>query len=187
METSVDQISTTVETNAGKYVVIVDNNPADYNRLATRLRTAGWTVEIVGDASGSASEPTVVMVDVCPQGAPTLAALALLRRRFLGAKLWAITSYPSMELAVRAIKSGADLCLPKPLHPTEVCALLGEEPSPEPAPDPEVKLPSLARFEWEYITRVLQYHRGNISQTARALQIQRSTLQRRLRKYPPII
>jgi len=45
--------------------------------------------------------------------------------------------------------------------------------------------PTLARVEWEHITRVLADCNGNISMAARRLGIYRSSLQRRLRKHAP--
>ena len=43
---------------------------------------------------------------------------------------------------------------------------------------------SVDRLEWEYIQRVLNENKGNISVTARALNMLRRTLQRKLTKYP---
>ena len=40
------------------------------------------------------------------------------------------------------------------------------------------------RLEWEHIQKVLAEHDGNISATARALQMHRRTLQRKLLKHP---
>ena len=44
--------------------------------------------------------------------------------------------------------------------------------------------PSLDRVEWEHIQRVLAQCKGNVSQAARALGIQRRSLQRKLSKAP---
>ena len=43
---------------------------------------------------------------------------------------------------------------------------------------------SVDRMEWEHIQRVLREHKGNISSTARALNMHRRTLQRKLLKRP---
>jgi two-component system response regulator RegA len=43
---------------------------------------------------------------------------------------------------------------------------------------------SVDRMEWEHIQRVLREHQGNISATARALNMHRRTLQRKLLKRP---
>jgi two-component system response regulator RegA len=45
--------------------------------------------------------------------------------------------------------------------------------------------PSLAAMEWEYLNKTLWEHAGCVSSTARALNIPRQTLYRKLRRYPP--
>jgi two-component system response regulator RegA len=45
-------------------------------------------------------------------------------------------------------------------------------------------VPSLARIEWEHISRVLQECGGNITQAAKLLGLHRRSLQRKLSKYP---
>ena len=68
--------------------------------------------------------------------------------------------------------------MPQGLH--EIVAAFGHLASTD------VKLsaqpPSVERLEWEHIQRVLQEHQGNISATARALNMHRRTLQRKLAK-----
>ena len=59
------------------------------------------------------------------------------------------------------------------------------EPVAEPVlPVEEASPLSLERLEWEHIQRVLAEHEGNISSTARALNMHRRTLQRKLAKRP---
>ena len=43
---------------------------------------------------------------------------------------------------------------------------------------------ALKRLTWEHLQRVLEEHDGNISATARALNMHRRTLQRMLQKHP---
>ncbi|HEY2748816.1 MAG TPA: helix-turn-helix domain-containing protein, partial [Polyangia bacterium] len=45
--------------------------------------------------------------------------------------------------------------------------------------------PTLARAEFEHITRVLRECNGNVSEAARRLGIHRRSLQRKLQKTPP--
>jgi transcriptional regulator with PAS, ATPase and Fis domain len=45
------------------------------------------------------------------------------------------------------------------------------------------KKAALERLEWEFLARALEQNQGNISRTARALRLHRSTLQRALRKH----
>jgi two-component system response regulator RegA len=55
-------------------------------------------------------------------------------------------------------------------------------------PNPEISLSaqpmSIKRVTWEHLQRVLAEHQGNISATARALNMHRRTLQRMLAKKP---
>ncbi|HWA13318.1 MAG TPA: helix-turn-helix domain-containing protein, partial [Burkholderiales bacterium] len=44
--------------------------------------------------------------------------------------------------------------------------------------------PSVGRVEWEHIQKVLAENGGNVSATARALNMHRRTLQRKLSKRP---
>jgi two-component system response regulator RegA len=44
--------------------------------------------------------------------------------------------------------------------------------------------PSLARVEWEHISRVLADCGGNVSQAARMLGLHRRSLQRKLARHP---
>jgi ActR/RegA family two-component response regulator len=53
-------------------------------------------------------------------------------------------------------------------------------------PDPVIQVPSLARAEWDYIRLVLESCGGNVSETARRLSISRRSLQRKLRRHPPL-
>ena len=98
-----------------------------------------------------------------------------------------MTGYASLTTAVQAIKLGAVNYLAKPIDiPTllktlenpegteEEIQIAEEEPSPT----------SLRRLEWEHIQRVLHENDGNISVTARQLNMHRRTLQRKLQKKP---
>jgi|HubBroStandDraft_4_1064222.scaffolds.fasta_scaffold264756_2 ActR/RegA family two-component response regulator len=46
--------------------------------------------------------------------------------------------------------------------------------------------PSLGRLEWGYIQLILRDCQGNVTQSARRLGLHRRTLQRKLRKLPPL-
>jgi two-component system response regulator RegA len=94
-----------------------------------------------------------------------------------------LTGYSSISTAVDAIKLGAANYLCKPANADEILAAFDTAPAPESehiAPKP----PSLERLEWEHIQRVLNENKGNISATARDLDMHRRTLQRKLQKRP---
>jgi two-component system response regulator RegA len=124
-----------------------------------------------------------VVVDICPDGRARVDLVAEVMKRYSPAGVYAVTAYPSLAVAVAAIKAGAKDCLAKPLDPFELLAAIDGSPTRSEA-CPRT-LPSLARVQWDYMARVLESVQGNISQAARTLGIQRSTLQRKLKKYPP--
>ena len=93
------------------------------------------------------------------------------------------SAYLSVVAAVEAMKAGADSMLFKPITFEEIVRRVEEDDAVEPVDLEET--PTLARVEWEHITRVLADCNGNISMAARRLGIYRSSLQRRLRKHAP--
>jgi two-component system response regulator RegA len=85
---------------------------------------------------------------------------------------------------VEATKAGAVNYLCKPATIDEVLrAFDGDAPGGDASPTPTKPI-SVDRLEWEHIQRVLQDNNGNISATARALNMHRRTLQRKLQKRP---
>jgi two-component system, response regulator RegA len=93
-----------------------------------------------------------------------------------------LTGYASIATAVEAIKLGATQYLSKPANADEIVAAFGHHAN---AVHPLNTQPtSVNRMEWEHIQRVLQANNGNISATARALNMHRRTLQRKLGKLP---
>ena len=100
-----------------------------------------------------------------------------------------MTRYGSIATAVRAMKLGAHDYLTKSADTAEIeRALLRdrEEVSATASLPLDEDLPSLGRHEREYIEHVLTQCDGNISQAARRLGLHRQSLQRKLRKYPPL-
>jgi len=91
-----------------------------------------------------------------------------------------LTGYGSIATAVEAIRRGAVNYLCKPVTVQQL--MRGFDPvdgEPELRPAP----PSVEEMEWEHIQRVLDEHDGNISATARSLNMHRRTLQRKLQKH----
>lgn len=131
--------------------------------------------------------PQGIILDLNLGGDNGLQLLPLLKKQFANSKIVVLTGYASISTAVSAVKLGADQYLPKPADvPTILQALLGEEDeaiAPTDTPLPEQGL-SLQRLKWEHIQFVLQQNDGNISATARALNMHRRTLQRMLAKHP---
>jgi two-component system, response regulator RegA len=94
-----------------------------------------------------------------------------------------LTGFASIATAVEAIKLGAIHYLTKPTNADEIVKALSKNEG-----DPGVvinKNPlSAKRLEWEHLQKILLQHDGNISAAARALNMHRRTLQRKLEKRP---
>lgn len=94
-----------------------------------------------------------------------------------------LTGFASIATAVEAIKLGATHYLTKPAHADEIVNALSRNQGDTSVTINENPL-SVKRLEWEHLQKVLMQHDGNISAAARALNMHRRTLQRKLEKRP---
>jgi two-component system response regulator RegA len=96
------------------------------------------------------------------------------------------TGYGSIATAVDAMRLGAVGYVAKPVDADEILAAFTRAETPvDPSLASDYEPASLARAEWEHISRVLSDCGGNISEAARKLGVHRRSLQRKLQKYPP--
>lgn len=94
-----------------------------------------------------------------------------------------LTGFASIATAVEAIKLGATHYLTKPANADEIVAALHKNEGDSSVLISENPL-SIKRLEWEHLQKVLMQHDGNISAAARAMNMHRRTLQRKLDKKP---
>jgi two-component system, response regulator RegA len=94
-----------------------------------------------------------------------------------------LTGFASIVTAVESIKLGAVHYLTKPANADEIVAALNKNEGDSSVGISESPL-SVKRLEWEHLQKVLMQHDGNISAAARALNMHRRTLQRKLDKKP---
>ncbi|MDP3188358.1 MAG: response regulator [Limnobacter sp.] len=116
-----------------------------------------------------------------------LQLITQLRKLQPQANLLVLTGYASIATTVQAIKLGADNYLAKPADSTTILRALDEDvldSNVEVTESAEFQTMSVSRLEWEHIQRVFNEHDGNVSATARALNMHRRTLQRKLAKKP---
>lgn len=150
------------------YAVFQAHNAQDAVKLANERRFAFVTLDLhLGADSG-------------------LALVAPLRDLQPDARMLVLTGYASIATAVQAVKDGADNYLAKPANVETILAALKAQASVERA-GAAIESPALlsvARLEWEHIQRALAENGGNVSATARALNMHRRTLQRKLAKRP---
>jgi two-component system response regulator RegA len=127
--------------------------------------------------------PEYAVVDLKMAGNSGLVLVRQLASLQAGTRIVVLTGYASISTAIEAIKLGATHYLAKPVDADEIVAAFGKQNG-----DTDIELAtsplSVDRLEWEHIQRVLSEHDGNISATARSLNMHRRTLQRKLSKHP---
>jgi two-component system response regulator RegA len=123
------------------------------------------------------------VVDLKMPGGSGLALVERLKQRNPRIRIVVLTGFASVATAVEAIKLGATHYLPKPADADEIVAAFGRDQGDTSA---QVSLQPLSveRLEWEHIQKILSENTGNVSATARALNMHRRTLQRKLGKKP---
>lgn len=125
--------------------------------------------------------PELAIVDLCLGQESGIDLIQALKQDRPNMKVVLLSGYASVQTTVLAMRAGADDVLAKPVTWTEIVRRLDDERQPA-AP---IDTPTLARAQWEHVQRVLSDCSGNISLTARKLGIDRSTLQRWLRRPAP--
>lgn len=171
--------------------LILDDNEVFAATLARSLTRRGFdtTVAHTGQAAVEVAHQSVfdyATIDLHLAQDSGLQWIAPLRQALPRARLLVLTGYASIATAVQAVKLGADDYLAKPANVDSILSALqcaSSNPQMLPAADTATPL-TVERLEWEHIQRILAEHQGNISSTARALNMHRRTLQRKLAKKP---
>lgn len=169
-------------------LLLVDDDPTFAAVLARAMQKRGFVVSTAHNAAeaeilANTDPPEYAVLDLKMPGDSGLTLIRKLKALDEQTAIVVLTGYASIATAVEAVKLGATHYLAKPADADEICrALRSKEGNPDIpiAPNPL----SVDRMEWEYIQRVLAEHDGNISATARSLNMHRRTLQRKLLKYP---
>jgi two-component system response regulator RegA len=169
-------------------LLIVDDDPILRRVLEKAMQRRGYevlTAENVEQAIVLANQhtPEYAVIDLKMQGASGLTLVQYLHQLDNQTRTVVLTGYASIATAVEAIKLGATHYLAKPANADEIIAAFGRTQGATDLAVNEQPL-SVDRLEWEHIQRILQEQDGNISATARALNMHRRTLQRKLAKYP---
>lgn len=177
-------------------VLIIDDDPQFAHILQRSLHRrqipalcAHSVQEALTHASTHRPDQVILDLNLCGESGLSLIQPLLLLNP--GMKILVLTGYASIATAVEAIKLGAWQYLSKPVDLGSILSslcldsatgtpLARSEDHPETLDGPL----SVNRLTWEHIQRVLHEHDGNISATARALNMHRRTLQRKLAKRP---
>ncbi len=169
-------------------LLLVDDDATFCRVLSTALTRRGFCVSIAHSVEEALplavdNPPEYAVVDMKMKGAPGLVLVKALHELDPNTRIVVLTGYASISTAVEAIKLGATQYLAKPANADEIVAAFSHQA------DGNVPLTTqptnIENLEWEHIQRVMREHDHNISATARALNMHRRTLQRKLNKPPP--
>ncbi len=169
-------------------VIIVDDDIAFCNALSRAFRKRGYEAFVAHDldelnACEKLTEIEYGVVDLRIGADSGLNAIKILQARNPNIRIVMLTAYASIATTVEAIKLGATNYLIKPASVQDIIEKLHDASPDKQIPIEETPL-SVKRLEWEHLQKVLLEHDGNISAAARALNMHRRTLQRKLQKYP---
>jgi len=169
-------------------LLVVDDDEIFVQTLSRAMGKRGFSVMTANNVAqatiiASASPPQYAVIDLKMPGESGLSLIRVLKQLSDQTIIVVLTGYASIATAVEAIKLGATSYLAKPANADQI--LQAMQSSEGDALIPMANSPlSVDRMEWEHIQRVLNDHQGNISATARSLNMHRRTLQRKLLKRP---
>ncbi|MEY3883321.1 MAG: hypothetical protein RIS87_635 [Pseudomonadota bacterium] len=185
---NLENIATTENSDEKPSLLLVDDDEDFLNALAPAMRKRGFLVSLANSAESAfelakQEAPEFAVVDLKMSGNSGLVLVRQLASLNAGTRIVVLTGFASIATAVEAIKLGATHYLAKPVDADEIVAAFEKQSG-----NAELELLtnplSIDRLEWEHIQRVLAEHDGNISATARSLNMHRRTLQRKLGKNP---
>jgi two-component system response regulator RegA len=169
-------------------LLLVDDDESFCSSLQCTFEQRGYEVRAarsIAQAREALQDwaPGFAVVDLRIRNATGLTLIPDVKAANPAVRLVVLTGYASIATAVEAIKLGATYYLTKPVEASAIEHAFGLVNG-----DALIALseehPSVSRLAWEYIQRMLAENGGNISATARALNMHRRTLQRRLNKFP---
>jgi two-component system, response regulator RegA len=171
------------------HLLLIDDDKDFLQVLGRALGRRGLEVLTASDSEEAqllVSErcPDYAVMDLTLGQSSGLDLIEALRSKCPAMGIVMLTGYASLPTAVQAVKLGAVNYLAKPATVAEILAALCTSSGTTRSAVESTKPLSVERLEWEHIQRVLADHQGNISATARALNMHRRTLQRKLWKNP---
>lgn len=170
-------------------LLLVDDDETFLSVLSRAMERRGFSVraaKCVEEALELAScePPEYAVIDLKMPGESGLVLIEKLLDLDGKTRIVVLTGYASIATAVEAIKLGAVHYLAKPARAEEIVAALKRDSGGNASAEVNENPMSVSRLEWEHIQSVLAENNGNISATARSLNMHRRTLQRKLSKKP---
>ena len=169
-------------------LLIIEDDINLASTLARRLTKQGFTCDVAHNQSDALLRarqivPDSILLDMKLGDDNGLMLIKPLRNLLENTHIVLLTGFASIATAVEAMRLGANDYLTKPIDMATLLKALNNEISElQTSIDDAVMSPE--RLEWEHIQQVLHSNDGNISVTARQLNMHRRTLQRKLQKKP---
>lgn len=179
-----------------KNLLIIEDDVAFANAIKRRLTNKGFNCHIAHNGSDAlllcrSVLPDYILLDMKLEQENGLSLIKPLRAIVINSHIILLTGFASIASAVEAIKLGADDYLSKPVNTSTLISTLLKQSTVSASEIQEGQLAigseevlSASRVEWEHIQQVLKVNNGNVSETARQLNMHRRTLQRKLQKKP---
>jgi two-component system response regulator RegA len=166
-------------------VLVVDDDTILLSALERDLRARGLTVLPAPTAERARelarkSRPDCALVDLCIGDESGIDLLRDLKQVLPDLLVVLLTGHGAVQNVVDAFHGGAVDFVQKPVGGQQLMHALERAVARTRGPSS-----TLARAEFEHITRVLHECNGNVSEAARRLGIHRRSLQRKLQKSPP--
>jgi len=179
---------TTIEVDKPN-LLLVDDDETFCSVLKPALEKRNFNVSVANDikqgiALAEQSEPEYAVIDLRIGHNSGLEMVKKLISLDDNTQVVMLTGFASIATAVEAIKLGAIHYLTKPANADEIVAALYKNNEGDSSVAINQNPLSVKRLEWEHLQKVLMQHEGNISAAARALNMHRRTLQRKLDKRP---
>ena len=169
-------------------LLIIEDDINLASTLARRLTKQGFICDVAHNQSDALLRarqivPDSILLDMKLGDDNGLLLIKPLRNLLENTHIVLLTGFASIATAVEAMRLGANDYLTKPIDMATLLKALNNEASTlQTSIDDAVMSPE--RLEWEHIQQVLHSNNGNISVTARQLNMHRRTLQRKLQKKP---
>lgn len=169
-------------------LLLVDDDEVFCKVLKAALEKRNFSVVVAHDvaggiASAEQSLPEFAVIDLRIGHESGLELVKKLISLDDNTQIVMLTGFASIATAVEAIKLGAVHYLTKPANADEIVGALYKNEGDASVTISENPL-SVKRLEWEHLQKILMQYDGNISAAARALNMHRRTLQRKLEKRP---
>ena len=178
----------TAQSTDKPHLLLVDDDVTFCSVLKPALEKRNFEVTVANDVAtamrlAEQTEPEYAVIDLRIGFESGLEMVKKLISLASNTQIVMLTGFASIATAVEAIKLGAIHYLTKPANADEIVNALHKNEGDASVAISDNPL-SVKRLEWEHLQKVLMQHDGNISAAARALNMHRRTLQRKLEKRP---